>query len=67
LQNLLSRNVQTVVIKKKTVVFGYYVKDAKRYGFALVDMNGNVMNIEDTPNQPKITYAVFGCISILTL
>lgn len=41
-------------------VFGYYVKDPRRYGVASFDKKGNVIEIEEKPKQPKSNYAVVG-------
>jgi glucose-1-phosphate thymidylyltransferase len=60
LQGLLSRSVNTVKEEGKAVVFGYYVEDPERYGVAEVDKDGNVLSIEEKPQQPKSNYAVVG-------
>ncbi|MBW7869224.1 MAG: glucose-1-phosphate thymidylyltransferase RfbA [Brumimicrobium sp.] len=60
LQNLLAKSVQTVKEENKAVVFGYYVEDPERYGVAEVDADGNVLSIEEKPQQPKSNYAVVG-------
>jgi len=60
LYNLLAGSIQTVEEEKKAVVFGYYVDDPERYGVAEFDQEGNVLSIEEKPNQPKSNYAVVG-------
>lgn len=60
LYQLLTRSVETVEKENKAVVFGYYVDDPERYGVAEFDKNGNVLNIEEKPVQPKSNYAVVG-------
>jgi glucose-1-phosphate thymidylyltransferase len=41
-------------------IFGYYVNDPQRYGVADFDDNGNVMSLEEKPENPKSNYAVTG-------
>ena len=41
-------------------VFGYYVKDPQRYGVAEFDVEGNVISVEEKPENPKSNYAVTG-------
>ena len=44
----------------KSTVFGYYVNDPERYGVAEFDESGNVISIEEKPDQPESNYAVVG-------
>jgi glucose-1-phosphate thymidylyltransferase len=48
------------ILKGKSTVFGYYVKDPKRFGVAEFDNKGNVISIEEKPENPKSNYAVVG-------
>ncbi len=41
-------------------VFGYWVNDPKRYGVAECDKNGQVLSLEEKPENPKSNYAVTG-------
>ena len=41
-------------------VFGYYVNDPERFGIVEFDDNGNVVSIEEKPEQPKSNYCVTG-------
>lgn len=59
-QKLLEQTVRTVEQENKGVVFGYYVEDPERYGVAEIDEKGNVLSIEEKPQQPKSDYAVVG-------
>ena len=52
--------VATVETEKKACIFGYYVTDAERYGVAEFDAEGNVISIEEKPENPKSDYAVVG-------
>jgi glucose-1-phosphate thymidylyltransferase len=47
-------------LKKGGLIFGYLVKDPKRYGVVEFDSNGNVIGIEEKPKKPKSNYAVPG-------
>ncbi len=60
LTEMLSSAVKNAVEDKKATVFGYYVKDPKRYGVAAFDSEGNVTSIEEKPEEPESNYAVVG-------
>ena len=57
LTDILKRAVQ---IKEGGLIFGYLVKDPKRYGVVEFDPQGNVIGIEEKPKKPKSNYAVPG-------
>jgi glucose-1-phosphate thymidylyltransferase len=57
---LLTQSIQTVKKENKASLFGYYVKDPKRYGVATFDNNKNVTKIEEKPHTPQSNYAVVG-------
>lgn len=42
------------------IVFGYKVRDPKRYGVVEFDANHHVISIEEKPERPKSKYAVTG-------
>ena len=42
------------------LVFGYYVKDPRRYGIIEFDKDRNVVSIEEKPKRPKSNWAVCG-------
>jgi len=46
--------------KEGAPVFGYWVKDPQRYGVVAFDGDGQVVDIEEKPTQPKSNYAVTG-------
>ena len=46
--------------ERKSTVFGYYVNDPERYGVAEFDKEGNVISVEEKPENPKSNYAVVG-------
>jgi glucose-1-phosphate thymidylyltransferase len=41
-------------------VFGYWVSDPERYGVVEMDSSGQVLSLEEKPDQPKSNYAVTG-------
>ncbi|PLX53132.1 MAG: glucose-1-phosphate thymidylyltransferase [Desulfobacteraceae bacterium] len=57
LTDILKRAVQ---LKEGGLIFGYLVKDPKRYGVVEFDEHGNVIGIEEKPKKPKSNYAVPG-------
>ena len=57
---LFSKSVEHVKKENKATVFGYYVNDPERYGVAEFDSDGNVISLEEKPNNPKSNYAVIG-------
>ncbi|WP_295333951.1 glucose-1-phosphate thymidylyltransferase RfbA [Flavobacterium sp.] len=42
------------------IIYAYHVHDPERYGVVDFDENGNVISIEEKPQQPKSNYAVPG-------
>lgn len=57
---MLKEAVQTAEQDNKATVFGYWVSDPERYGVAEFDKHGNVLSIEEKPQEPKSNYAVVG-------
>ncbi|MCG8183416.1 glucose-1-phosphate thymidylyltransferase RfbA [Tenacibaculum piscium] len=60
LPEMLASAINNVQNDKKATIFGYYVKDAKRYGVVDFDDNGNAISIIEKPENPKSNYAVVG-------
>lgn len=60
LQKLLQQSLNTVKEERKAVIFSNYVDNPERYGVAEFDKKGNVLSIEEKPQQPKSNYAVVG-------
>ena len=56
----LKKCVNIVNDDNKAVVFGYEVKNPKRYGVVDFDNKGNAISIEEKPQHPKSNYAVVG-------
>ena len=60
LTELLLKARKNVESEKQATVFGYYVNDPERYGVAEFDKEGNVLSVEEKPQNPKSNYAVIG-------
>lgn len=58
--NILKRAKETVETKRKSVIFGYYVRDPQAYGVVEFNKDGEVLGIEEKPAVPKSNYAVPG-------
>ena len=56
----LKQAVINVEDHNKSTVFSYYVKDPERYGVVEFDSDGNVISLEEKPEEPKSNYAVIG-------
>ncbi len=46
--------------KGRRTVFGYYVEDPHRFGIVEFDENGQVISVEEKPENPKSNYAITG-------
>jgi glucose-1-phosphate thymidylyltransferase len=57
LSNVLQKATQKI---SGATIFGYYVHDPERYGVAVFDSNGKVIDIEEKPIKPKSHYAITG-------
>lgn len=60
LTEMLKSAVKTAESENKATVFGYWVSDPERYGVAEFDKQGNVLSIEEKPEDPKSNFAVVG-------
>lgn len=52
--------VEAANIDDGAVVYGYYVKEPRRYGVVEFDSDGKVLSIEEKPEKPKSNYAITG-------
>ena len=59
-QNFSTMLKRASSINQGACIFGYYVKDPKAYGVVEFDHEGNVISIEEKPENPKSHYAVPG-------
>ena len=57
---MLNEAVRMAEVEQKATVFGYWVSDPERYGAAEFDKEGNVLSLEEKPEEPKSNYAVVG-------
>ena len=55
---MLNEAVRMAEVEQKATVFGYWVSDPERYGVAEFDKEGNVLSLEEKPEEPKSNYAV---------
>ena len=56
-----TKQLERAALKKKgATVFGYWVNDPERYGVAVFDKTGKVIEIEEKPARPKSHYAITG-------
>lgn len=60
LKKILATAVKNAENDNNATVFGYRVADPERYGVAEFDDAGNVISIEEKPEQAKSNYAVTG-------
>ena len=57
---LLEKAINNLKEDKKATVFGYHMRDAKRYGVVEFNGEGKVVSIEEKPKNPKGNHAVVG-------
>ena len=64
LSSLANRRLSRAVVaghqEHGATVFGYHVSDPERFGVVEFDAEGQVLSIEDKPNNPKSRFAVTG-------
>ena len=46
--------------ERGATIFGYYVEDPERFGVVECDRHGNVISIEEKPENPKSNFAITG-------
>ncbi|MDR3112541.1 MAG: glucose-1-phosphate thymidylyltransferase RfbA [Elusimicrobiota bacterium] len=59
-RKLLERAKEKVENEKGAVIFGYYVKNPADYGVVCFGRKGEIVSIEEKPENPKSHYAVTG-------
>jgi glucose-1-phosphate thymidylyltransferase len=60
LVNLLKNSIINIQKEDKAIIFGYFVNNPQEYGVVEFDKKGNVISLEEKPNNPKSNYAVVG-------
>jgi glucose-1-phosphate thymidylyltransferase len=60
LSGLLQDAYRSVTDHGGHLIFGYHVSDPERSGVVEFDADGNVLSIEEKPQQPKSSYAIPG-------
>ena len=55
----LEQSIKFALVKRATI-FGYKVKDPKRYGVMSFNSNGDLIAVDEKPDKPKSNYAVIG-------
>ncbi len=58
--NLVELLSEASLLKEGALIFGYYIKDPRRYGVIEFDGKCNVVSIEEKPEHPKSNYAICG-------
>jgi len=53
LSSLMSDSIKIVRNEDKATIFGYYVNEPNAYGVVEFDEDGNVISIEEKPENPK--------------
>jgi len=51
---------QCATLEEGAVIFGYKVNDPQRYGIVEFDSDGNVLSLEEKPQQPRSSFAIPG-------
>lgn len=59
-QSFTSHLKEAASLEKGAIVFGYYVQNPKAFGVVEFDECGNVISLEEKPENPKSKYAVPG-------
>lgn len=60
LQDLLMQSRKKVEENDGALIFGYYVRDPRRYGVVDFDSQGNVTSLDEKPLEPRSNYAITG-------
>mgnify|MGYP006166433581 CR=1 FL=1 len=59
-QNFTANLINAINNNKGGTIFGYHVQDPERFGVVDFDEQGDVLSIQEKPENPKSSYAVTG-------
>ena len=59
-RKILTAAVENAENNNRATLFGYYVNDPERFGIVEFDKSGNVLSVEEKPENPKSNYAITG-------
>ena len=60
LSAMLKEAIKSVEKEKKSIIYGYTVKNPSRYGVVEFDDDKNIISIEEKPKNPKSNHAIIG-------
>ena len=60
LSSMLRNAIKDVENSNNSIIYGYSVKNPKRYGVVEFDNNKHIVSIEEKPENPKSNFAVIG-------
>jgi len=59
-QGMVTLLQECATLKEGAIIFGYKVNDPQRYGIIEFDAQGNVLSLEEKPQNPKSSFAIPG-------
>ena len=60
LSSMLRNAIKDVENSNNSIIYGYSVKNPKRYGVVEFDSNKHIVSIEEKPDNPKSNFAIIG-------
>ena len=59
-QGMVTLLQECATLREGAIIFGYKVNDPQRYGIIEFDAQGNVLSLEEKPQNPKSSFAIPG-------